>query len=333
MGVRRTRRPAGGDADPEEEVIARGGTVARSHSAAHHDTGTGAVPAARLQSVGGRLRSGVLAGLLACGSWSAAAAGAAPVVTVEPAEVAQGSYVVIRASGLPAGRASARAFGVRIPLFPDGAGLRGIAAVPLAAAKTRHAVSIEYGRRKRSVSVSLRVGPRSERVTTRRVGLSISSDANEKMKDDRADFLRALRTVAAEARWDGPLRRPVFGRVSSPFGITRSYRGTASWPHRGLDLAAPMGWPIVAAAPGRVVYSGFLGTYGNLVVLDHGQTVHTSYLHMSVRAVRAGDWACAGQVLGTIGMTGLATGPHLHFGTHIGVTAVDPEEMLRRGLP
>lgn len=241
--------------------------------------------------------------------------------------------MVIRAAGLPPGGAVARAFGTRIPLFPDGAGLRGLAAVPLAAAKTRHAVTVEYGRRRTRVSAPLVVGARPERRTSRRVGLAISTDTSDKMKDDRADFLRALRGVAPEARWDGPLRRPVFGRLSSPFGVTRSYRGTAAWPHRGLDLAAPMGWPIVAAAPGRVVLSGFLGTYGNIVVLDHGQTVHTSYLHLSARAVRRGDWAAAGQVLGTVGMTGLATGPHLHFGTHIGVTAVDPEEMLRRGLP
>lgn len=257
-------------------------------------------------------------------------AAAGPVVTVEPAEVAQGSYIVIRASGVPAG-SMARAFGASVPLFPDGAGLRGLAPVPLTAGLSRAAVTVAAGRRRTSAGV--RVTERPARITSRRVGLTISTDTTSHMRDDRTEFLRVLRGVTPEAAWDGPLRRPVFGRISSPFGITRSYRATASWPHRGLDFAAPAGWPIVAALPGRVVLARFLPTYGNFVILDHGQTVHTSYLHMTARAVREGEFVGAGQVLGTIGKTGLATGPHLHFGTHIGVTAVDPEEMLRRGLP
>ena len=89
----------------------------------------------------------------------------------------------------------------------------------------------------------------------------------------------------------------------------------------------------MAAAAGIVLLSRNVDMYGNAVVLDHGQTVHTAYFHMTSRAVAEGQRVEAGQIIGTVGSTGLATGPHLHFGTYIGPVPVDPEEMLRRGLP
>jgi murein DD-endopeptidase MepM/ murein hydrolase activator NlpD len=93
--------------------------------------------------------------------------------------------------------------------------------------------------------------------------------------------------------------------------------------HEGIDIAAPTGTPIVAAASGTVIYAGWMGGYGNMVIIDHGSGVATAYGHQSAIYVTAGS-VSQGQVIGAIGSTGHSTGPHLHFEVRINGSAVDP---------
>ena len=88
--------------------------------------------------------------------------------------------------------------------------------------------------------------------------------------------------------------------------------GSVRW-HTGVDLAAPTGTPIRAAAGGRVFSATARGGYGLTVVLDHGKATATVYAHMSRMAVDAGDKVKRGQVIGFVGSTGFSTGPHVHF--------------------
>ena len=113
------------------------------------------------------------------------------------------------------------------------------------------------------------------------------------------------------------LRFPVaFGRVSSGFSLGRRHPilNTVR-AHKGIDFAAPVGTPIKAAGSGRVVFRGVKGGYGNVVILAHAGSVTTLYGHMSrfLRGLRVGDKVKQGEVIGYVGMTGLATGPHLHY--------------------
>jgi murein DD-endopeptidase MepM/ murein hydrolase activator NlpD len=113
------------------------------------------------------------------------------------------------------------------------------------------------------------------------------------------------------------LRFPVaFGRVSSGFSLGRRHPilNTVR-AHKGIDFAAPVGTPIKAAGSGRVVFRGAKGGYGNVVILAHAGSVTTLYGHMSrfTRGLRVGDKVKQGEVIGYVGMTGLATGPHLHY--------------------
>ena len=98
-----------------------------------------------------------------------------------------------------------------------------------------------------------------------------------------------------------------------PWGWRYSESKGAWRMHTGVDLAAPTGTPVLAAKAGRVLLVQAVGGYGNTVLLDHGEGVETLYAHLQLALVREGDWIEQGVQLGAVGMTGAATGPHLHF--------------------
>jgi murein DD-endopeptidase MepM/ murein hydrolase activator NlpD len=111
---------------------------------------------------------------------------------------------------------------------------------------------------------------------------------------------------------------PVNGTVTSGYG--------PRWGrlHEGVDIAAPTGTPIWAAAAGTVIYAGWLGGYGNLVVVDHGNGLATAYGHASAILVAVGQSVSQGETIALVGSTGNSTGPHLHFEVRVNGIAVDP---------
>lgn len=111
------------------------------------------------------------------------------------------------------------------------------------------------------------------------------------------------------------MRAPLdFTRVSSGFNPRRLHPVLKiTRPHRGIDYSAPTGTPVYAAGDGRVTQASFTGPNGNFVVIQHGQQYTTKYLHLQKRGVRAGERVKQGQLIGWVGATGYATGPHLHY--------------------
>lgn len=139
-----------------------------------------------------------------------------------------------------------------------------------------------------------------------------------------------LRPNAAEASGArDAIVLPVRGRVSSKFGHRSAFRtdngAQASTNHGGVDIAAPEGSPIAATRGGTVTMAGPAGANGNLVRIDHGNGVVTAYAHMHGVDVKIGDTVKAGDTIGTVGQTGNATGPHVHYGVKVNGKAVDPE--------
>lgn len=149
-----------------------------------------------------------------------------------------------------------------------------------------------------------------------------------------ATLSRAVPAGTDARRWSLPLARPVPGEVSSIYGIGRILNGQPHAPHRGLDLEADTGQPVLAAADGVVLFSGELYYAGNAVYLDHGQGLVTSYFHLSERHVQTGARVARGQALGLAGDTGRSTRSHLHFGVWALGRHVDPEPLfLYESLP
>ena len=129
------------------------------------------------------------------------------------------------------------------------------------------------------------------------------------------------------------MRMPVSGRVTSGFGSRfHPILGYQRF-HAGLDLAAPMGSPIVAAADGRVVEAGWHGGYGRLVAIAHAGGVETMYGHMSRIAAAAGSYVRQGQIIGYVGSSGLSTGPHLHYEVLKNGRPVNPGSVRMGGIP
>lgn len=141
----------------------------------------------------------------------------------------------------------------------------------------------------------------------------INIDAASKISDLNDKVLRMLKPVQNAL-------------VSSPFGWR--------WgrPHQGIDLAAPVGTPIVSAERGKVVYSGWKSGYGNFVAVDHGSGYQTHYAHCSKLLVRTGQRVNKGQLIAKVGNTGHSTGPHLHFEVVANGIHRNPAKFLNRSL-
>ncbi|MEO5345045.1 MAG: M23 family metallopeptidase [Magnetococcus sp. YQC-9] len=157
----------------------------------------------------------------------------------------------------------------------------------------------------------------------------------KKVDLDQPDMTRAERETAAisatyrlrEGRvgFEKGFKMPAAGRFSGVFGSRRILNGQPRKPHNGVDIAAAKGTPVATIAPGSVVLAGrdYFFT-GNTLVIHHGHGVISLYAHLDRLDVAQGDWVGAGATIGAIGMTGRATGPHLHWGVLVRGARVDP---------
>ncbi|WP_235578022.1 M23 family metallopeptidase [Pseudoxanthomonas sp. Root630] len=137
--------------------------------------------------------------------------------------------------------------------------------------------------------------------------------------DERTDFAQ-------------PFQWPVQGRISGRFGNARVYNGQPGAGHSGMDIAAPTGTPVKAPAGGVVTFAApDLYLTGGTVLLDHGYGISSNFLHLSRIDVKVGDRIEPGQVIGAVGATGRATGPHLHWGMNWFDVRIDPLLVLERG--
>jgi murein DD-endopeptidase MepM/ murein hydrolase activator NlpD len=126
---------------------------------------------------------------------------------------------------------------------------------------------------------------------------------------------------------------PAPGILSGTFGSRRIDNGVPMAPHYGVDMAAPTGTPIHAPAAGTISLSADHYLNGGFTLIDHGQGVSTSYLHQSKRLVKVGDSVRRGQLIGNIGQTGRATGPHLHWAMNWFEVKLDPSRSTRKPKP
>lgn len=178
-------------------------------------------------------------------------------------------------------------------------------------------------------TVSFRVGAKD--YATQHITIKDRRKVNPSAEDMKRITREREEIRDARDRWSEgavsplPLVLPVEGRRSSPFGLRRYFNGQRRRPHSGLDIAAPRGTPVRAAQSGEVIETGDYFFNGKAVFLDHGQGLLTFYFHLDRVDVAPGQRVAAGEVVGTVGSTGRATGPHLHWGVSLNRVMVDPD--------
>jgi len=161
-----------------------------------------------------------------------------------------------------------------------------------------------------------------------RLKLSAAQEKKYEAEETKREYQligQALDLVTPEALWQGSFLMPIEGRITTSYGLRRYVNGHFSYRHRGMDLAAPQGTPVKAAAEGVVALAddSFV-LHGQTIILDHGHAVQTLYLHLSKIEVTPGERVVRGQEIGRVGATGVATGPHLHYAVYVHHEAVDP---------
>ncbi|MBN1823384.1 MAG: M23 family metallopeptidase [Endomicrobiales bacterium] len=171
---------------------------------------------------------------------------------------------------------------------------------------------------------SIKVKPRKIREVHLRTSDVKMRDNQPMIEEQNRVVVGKLREVSPQRRWEGAFVAPSAHSVVSGFAVKRS-GGSYSYYHKGVDFGAPKGAPVKASNSGKVNYVGEgLSVYGNTVIIDHGQGVITCYFHMSDVFVKENDIVEKGKKIGTVGDTGWATGPHLHYGVYVQGSAVDP---------
>ncbi len=147
-------------------------------------------------------------------------------------------------------------------------------------------------------------------------------------------IMRLVSNFTEHRYFNGPMGLPCPAPVTSQYGTRRSYnKGPYDQIHTGTDFACPPGAPIYAPADGVVVFTDSLHVRGNATIIDHGWGVYTGYWHQSEIKVKVGDTVRQGQVIGAVGSTGRANGPHLHWEMFIGGVQVDPLQWTRQSFP
>jgi murein DD-endopeptidase MepM/ murein hydrolase activator NlpD len=158
--------------------------------------------------------------------------------------------------------------------------------------------------------------------------VELSKEDLARHERERAWLAQVLATFTETVAPPLSMRQPAAGRRSSSFGLRRTFNGQARNPHNGMDIAAPAGAPVIAAAGGRVLDTGDYFFAGRSVILDHGQGLLTLYAHLSEIDAQLQQLVEAGAPIGRIGATGRVTGPHLHFSVFLNAVAVDPALFL-----
>lgn len=145
--------------------------------------------------------------------------------------------------------------------------------------------------------------------------------------------MKAIFDKSADQRlWEAAFIVPAEGKVAGTFGLRRIMNGQPRNPHTGEDISAPLGAPVLASNAGRVILVGDFYFNGHSVIIDHGLGLFSMYFHLAETTVNEGDVVAKGQSIGSVGQSGRATGPHLHWGVRLNGARVNPFSLIEKRL-
>ena len=256
----------------------------------------------------------------------------------------QGQVVVIKVPDLKDATAvKGRFLGRTLTLFPDpssggGLGYLGLLGIDLQDEPGAHELTIDaqLGEQMRHFSYQVFVAKEKfavERLTLPKDKVDLDDKAAARWKAEQDDVRKSLAEESAMRLWRAGFIEPVHGKRTGIFGSVRIMNGQARNPHNGEDIGAPLGTDVLASNDGVVRLTVDHIFSGRGIYVDHGLGLYSMYFHLSDVLVKEGDLIKAGQVLGKVGATGRATGPHLHWGMKVNGARVNPYALLELPFP
>ena len=158
------------------------------------------------------------------------------------------------------------------------------------------------------------------------------SPENQKRAEKEAERLKSIWQIVTDKLWDGKFILPLENKTSTAFGVKRIINKEKTSIHKGVDIKGNEGEKVKASNRGRVVLAEELFFGGNTIILDHGHGIYTIYMHLSKFKVKTGSIVSKGDVIGLVGSSGRASGPHLHFGIKVLNINTNPVSFVKLNL-
>ncbi|MBI2370450.1 MAG: M23 family metallopeptidase [Deltaproteobacteria bacterium] len=263
-------------------------------------------------------------------------AGLEEVDVSAPEEARQGELVLVSVSnGGPLLRVAGRFHGQRVRCFRERGSYACLVGIDLALEPRDYPLELTLvgiDGETEEVGLALRVVPRSyevQRLTLPPQMVELDEATLERVVAEQQRVSSVWEQSVEGRLWQGAFMVPAVGEVTGRFGLRRILNGIPRAPHSGVDIAAPVGTKVVAANTGRVLLVDNFYFNGRSVFIDHGLGLFTMYFHLDKALVTEGQHVRRGDWIGTVGNTGRATGPHLHWGARLYDARLDPFSLLR----
>ncbi len=207
-----------------------------------------------------------------------------------------------------------------------------VGAVDIKTKPAVYAVEVIIGEKKKNLKL------RVKKAHFRQIKITLPEDKvvlkpEDLMRSKKEDEkLSAIFSTVSEKLWDGGFMLPLENCLLTPFGTERIMNGKWTSVHKGVDIKGADGEEIKASNRGKVVLAENLFFGGNTIIIDHGQGIYSIYMHLSKMNIRTEDVVLKGDVIGLVGSTGRATGPHLHFGVKVLNINVNPVSLTKLNL-
>ncbi len=263
-------------------------------------------------------------------------------LSLKPAEVAQGDAFLVLVeqspkdpNTFPVGRFAGRKAEKILFTKTQNGIYAGLSSVDRNLSPGHYPVEVELNGQKQSVNLTVldasfpveRLSLPKDKVT-----LSPENAARAEREAARLGAIWDIWDIRSPAYWTSGFVIPLNGKIGAGFGARRIINDLEKSPHNGIDIKGDRGTPVHALSPGVVVLADDLFFGGNTLVLDHGHALYSFYMHLDGFTVKPGDRVSAKNVVGYVGSTGRATGPHLHIGTKLQGVNVNPLSLINLEL-
>lgn len=254
-------------------------------------------------------------------------------VTVNPKEVIPGDVFILKVETDGTRPAEAEFLGSKIPLYPvKGNQLLAMVPVDIDTAPAKYTINITAGEQRQTAAITVNSHEFRTIKLTLPEGKVTLSPEDEARAVREAELLNKIWPESTTPAWNGRFISPTNSEISTAFGVKRIMNEKKTSVHKGTDFRGATGTPVKAINAGTVILTEDLFYGGNTLIVDHGMGLYSIYMHLSEFSVSNGDKVSKSQVIGLIGSTGRASGPHLHMSVRLNGLSINPESLFKLEL-